>query len=128
MVTNMIPPFSSKICHVPCFLLRWLWSSYMILMELWIRCRFLMEKQIMGEFVRILKVSTTISVALQLLQTLSIMIQNFKSEHSICKAITNGVERVRKSPQQLDFGSNVMLPFLCHVMQIIYSVTNILTT
>lgn len=82
----------------------------------------------MGEFVRILKVSTTISVALQLLQTLSIMIQNFKSEHSICKAITNGVERVRKSPQQLDFGSNVMLPFLCYVMQIIFSVMNILTT
>lgn len=39
----------------------------------------------MGEFVRILKVSRTHAVSLQLLQTLSIMIQNLKSEHAICK-------------------------------------------
>lgn len=48
-------------------------------------CRFFMEKQVMGEFVRILKVSRTHAVSLQLLQTLSIMIQNLKSEHAICK-------------------------------------------
>ena len=44
-----------------------------------------MEKQVMGEFVRILKISRTVSVSLQLLQTMSIMIQNLKSEHAICK-------------------------------------------
>lgn len=40
----------------------------------------------MGEFVRILKISSkTLYVPLQLLQTMSIMIQNLESEHSICK-------------------------------------------
>lgn len=39
----------------------------------------------MGEFVRILKISRTMTVSLQLLQTISIMIQNLKSEHAICK-------------------------------------------
>lgn len=39
----------------------------------------------MGEFVRILKISRTVTVSLQLLQTISIMIQNLKSEHAICK-------------------------------------------
>lgn len=41
----------------------------------------------MGEFVRILKVSRTLSVSLQLLQTISIMIQNLKNEHAICKLL-----------------------------------------
>ncbi|KAF9612942.1 hypothetical protein IFM89_004645 [Coptis chinensis] len=50
---------------------------------------FFMEKQIMGEFVRILKISRTLSVALQLLQTMSIMIQNFKSEHAIYYIFSN---------------------------------------
>ncbi|XP_058113626.1 protein TRANSPARENT TESTA 9-like isoform X3 [Magnolia sinica] len=44
---------------------------------------FFIEKQIIGEFLRILDVSRTVSVALQLLQTMSIMIQNLKSEHAI---------------------------------------------
>ncbi|TYK03051.1 uncharacterized protein E5676_scaffold46G001470 [Cucumis melo var. makuwa] len=44
---------------------------------------FFMEKQIMGEFVRILKISRTATVSLQLLQTMSIIIQNLKSEHAI---------------------------------------------
>lgn len=44
----------------------------------------------MGEFVRILKVSKTGSVALQLLQTIGIMIQNLKNEHAICKLISGG--------------------------------------
>lgn len=49
--------------------------------------RFFMEKQVMGEFVRILKLSRTVSVPLQLLQTVSIMVQNLKSEHAICRLI-----------------------------------------
>ena len=47
--------------------------------------RFFMEKQVMGEFVRVLRISKTVIISLQLLQTVSIMIQNLKSEHSICK-------------------------------------------
>lgn len=39
----------------------------------------------MGEFVRILRISRTVIVSLQLLQTMSIVIQNLKNEHSICK-------------------------------------------
>lgn len=46
-----------------------------------------MEKQVVGEFVRILKLSKSISIPLQLLQTVSIMIQNLRSEHAICKLI-----------------------------------------
>lgn len=42
----------------------------------------------MGEFVRILRISRTASVSLQLLQTLSIMIQNLKNEHAICEIQT----------------------------------------
>ncbi|VFR00899.1 unnamed protein product [Cuscuta campestris] len=44
---------------------------------------FFMEKQVMGEFVRILKISRTVIVSLQLLQTMSIMIQNLRREQSI---------------------------------------------
>ncbi|XP_024016405.1 uncharacterized protein LOC18025801 isoform X2 [Eutrema salsugineum] len=40
---------------------------------------FFMEKQVMGEFVRILRVSKTVTVSVQLLQTMSIMIQNLKN-------------------------------------------------
>lgn len=50
---------------------------------------FFMEKQVMGEFVRILKISRTVSVARQLLQTMSIMIQNFRSEHAIYYIFSN---------------------------------------
>lgn len=39
----------------------------------------------MGEFARILRISRTPRVAFQLLQTMSIMIQNIKSENSICE-------------------------------------------
>jgi len=46
-----------------------------------------MEKQVVGDFVRILKLSRTISIPLQLLQTVSIMIQNLQSDHAICKLI-----------------------------------------
>ncbi|XP_061362933.1 protein TRANSPARENT TESTA 9-like [Gastrolobium bilobum] len=50
---------------------------------------FFMEKQVVGEFVRILKLSRTVSVPLQLLQTVSIMIQNLKSEHAIYYMFSN---------------------------------------
>ncbi|KAF5178319.1 Transparent testa [Thalictrum thalictroides] len=50
---------------------------------------FFMEKQVMGEFVRMLKISRILSVALQVLQTMSIMIQNFKSEHAIYYIFSN---------------------------------------
>ncbi|THG10172.1 hypothetical protein TEA_004814 [Camellia sinensis var. sinensis] len=50
---------------------------------------YFMEKQIMGEFVRILKISRTVTVSLQLLQTISIMIQNLKSEHAIYYMFSN---------------------------------------
>ncbi|RWW10010.1 hypothetical protein GW17_00026469 [Ensete ventricosum] len=55
--------------------------------------RFFMEKQIMGEFARILRISKLANVALQLLQTMSIMIQNLKNEHSICKAISGKLNK-----------------------------------
>lgn len=83
MGTSMTRPFSSKT------------SQYLVLLDVCftgtfftLSCefsRFFMEKQVMGEFVRILKVSRTVSVSLQLLQTISIMIQNLKNEHAICK-------------------------------------------
>ncbi|KAJ1439830.1 CLEC16A/TT9, N-terminal [Sesbania bispinosa] len=50
---------------------------------------FFMEKQVVGEFVRILKLSRTVSIPLQLLQTVSIMIQNLKSEHAIYYMFSN---------------------------------------
>ena len=51
----------------------------------------------MGEFVRILKVSRTVTVSLQLLQTISIMIQNLKNEHAICKLL------LKKEPENFQF-------------------------
>ncbi|RDX92605.1 Protein CLEC16A-like protein, partial [Mucuna pruriens] len=50
---------------------------------------FFMEKQVVGEFVRILKLSRTVSIPLQLLQTVSIMIQNLRSEHAIYYMFSN---------------------------------------
>ncbi|CAF1947552.1 unnamed protein product [Brassica oleracea var. botrytis] len=50
---------------------------------------FFMEKQVMGEFVRILRVSKTVAVSVQLLQTMSIMIQNLKSEQAIYYLFSN---------------------------------------
>lgn len=50
---------------------------------------FFMEKQVVGEFVRILKLSRTASIPLQLLQTVSIMIQNLRSEHAIYYMFSN---------------------------------------
>lgn len=50
---------------------------------------FFMEKQIMDEFVRVLRISSPSQVALQLLQTMSIMIQNLRSEHAIYYIFSN---------------------------------------
>lgn len=47
----------------------------------------------MGEFVRILKISKNVIVSIQLLQTMSIMIQNLKSDHSICKLFVLVISR-----------------------------------
>lgn len=55
--------------------------------------RLFMEKQVMGEFVRILKISRTVTVSLQLLQTISIMIQNLKSDHAICKLFVTLIKK-----------------------------------
>ncbi|XP_076910280.1 protein TRANSPARENT TESTA 9-like [Bidens hawaiensis] len=48
-----------------------------------------MEKQVMGEFIRILKISKSVIVSVQLLQTMSIMIQNLKSDRSIYYLFSN---------------------------------------
>ncbi|GAB4838299.1 Protein TRANSPARENT TESTA 9 [Ancistrocladus abbreviatus] len=50
---------------------------------------FFMEKQVMGEFVRILQISKIVNVPLQLLQTVSIMLQNLKNEHAIYYLLSN---------------------------------------
>ncbi|GMI84218.1 green fluorescent seed 9, TRANSPARENT TESTA 9 [Hibiscus trionum] len=50
---------------------------------------FFIEQQVMGEFIRILNISKTIGVALQLLQTISILIQNIRREHAIYYMFSN---------------------------------------
>ncbi|KAM0901833.1 hypothetical protein ACQ4PT_019699 [Festuca glaucescens] len=50
---------------------------------------FFMENQIMGEFARILRICKLSRVSLQLLQTMSIMIQNLRNEHSIYYIFSN---------------------------------------
>ncbi|GAV59701.1 FPL domain-containing protein [Cephalotus follicularis] len=50
---------------------------------------FFMERQVMGDFARLLKINRTVTVSLQLLQTMSIMIQNLKSEHAIYYMFSN---------------------------------------
>nr|XP_043628478.1 protein TRANSPARENT TESTA 9 isoform X2 [Erigeron canadensis] len=43
----------------------------------------------MGEFVRILKISKSVAVSIQLIQSMEIMIQNLKSDHSIYYLFSN---------------------------------------
>ncbi|PUZ46491.1 hypothetical protein GQ55_7G083100 [Panicum hallii var. hallii] len=50
---------------------------------------YFMEKQIMGEFARILRISKLSRVSLQLLQTMGIMIQNLRNDHSIYYIFSN---------------------------------------
>ncbi|XP_066348519.1 protein TRANSPARENT TESTA 9-like isoform X4 [Miscanthus floridulus] len=50
---------------------------------------YFMEKQIMGEFARVLRISKLSRVSLQLLQTMGIMIQNLRNEHSIYYIFSN---------------------------------------
>ncbi|PPD77897.1 hypothetical protein GOBAR_DD25180 [Gossypium barbadense] len=47
-----------------------------------------MEYQVLAEFVRVLKISTSSTIEAPLLQYLSIMIQNMDSEHAICKMLS----------------------------------------
>lgn len=70
-------------------LLQFLFDVLVLQLLPYLSIRFFMEKQIMGEFARLLRISKMVNVALQLLQTISIMIQNLKSEHSICEFIYN---------------------------------------
>ncbi|CAM8931590.1 unnamed protein product [Rhodiola kirilowii] len=51
---------------------------------------FFMENQVMEEFVRILKISKPVAVSVQLLQTMSIMVQNLKSELALHYMFSNG--------------------------------------
>lgn len=46
-----------------------------------------MERQVLADFVHILKISEDSKIQAPLLQYLSIMIQNMDSEHSICKMV-----------------------------------------
>lgn len=46
-----------------------------------------MERQVLADFVRILKISQESKIDGPLLQYLSIMIQNMDSEHAICKMV-----------------------------------------
>ncbi|CAN0852802.1 Protein TRANSPARENT TESTA 9 [Linum grandiflorum] len=50
---------------------------------------FFMEQQVMGEFVRIIKLSKSMTISLQLLQSMSIMIQNLRTEHAIYYMFSN---------------------------------------
>ncbi|CAL1397853.1 unnamed protein product [Linum trigynum] len=50
---------------------------------------FFMEKQVMGEFVRMLQISKSMIISLQILQTMSIMIQNLRTEHAIYYMFSN---------------------------------------
>lgn len=46
-----------------------------------------MERQVLSEFVRILRISENSKIEAPLLQYLSIMIQNLDSEHAMCKMV-----------------------------------------
>lgn len=84
---NMILLFSSEWLIVRSFLkyvfIKLLLCVYWTLLDY--LYRFFMEKQVMAHFIRILKNSKTISVTVQLLQTLNIMLQSMRSEQAICK-------------------------------------------
>jgi len=52
-------------------------------LKILVRC--FMERQVLADFVHILKISEDSKIEAPLLQYLSIMIQNMDSEHAICK-------------------------------------------
>lgn len=54
-------------------------------LKMFFRC--FMERQVLADFVHILKISEDSKIQAPLLQYLSIMIQNMDSEHSICKMV-----------------------------------------
>lgn len=65
-------------------------------------CRCFMEYQVLGEFVRVLKISKNSRIEAPLLQYLSIMIQNMDTDNAICK--TNEYRMILSS----------LLPLFCH--------------
>ncbi|GMJ15608.1 green fluorescent seed 9, TRANSPARENT TESTA 9 [Hibiscus trionum] len=50
---------------------------------------YFIEKQVMGEFIRILNISKSLIVSLQVLQTISILIQNLRREYAIYYMFSN---------------------------------------
>ncbi|XP_047959769.1 protein TRANSPARENT TESTA 9-like isoform X1 [Salvia hispanica] len=71
---------------------------------------FFMEKQVMGECVRILRICESLIVSRQLLQTMSIMIQNLKNDHSIYYMFRNEhVNYLIAYP--FDFGNEELLSY-----------------
>lgn len=73
-------------------------------------CRCFMEYQVLGEFVRVLKISKSSRIEAPLLQYLSIMIQNMDTDNAICK--TNEYRMILSS----------LLPLFCrwHVLSCVY--------
>ncbi|XP_057818483.2 protein TRANSPARENT TESTA 9 isoform X2 [Cryptomeria japonica] len=77
---------------------------------------FFMEKQVMSQFLRVLKISKTESIAIQLLQTLSIMIQNLQSEQAIYYLFSNGhVNNLILYP--FDFNSEELLNYYIYFLR-----------
>ncbi|KAG6520874.1 hypothetical protein ZIOFF_017936 [Zingiber officinale] len=71
---------------------------------------FFMEKQIISEFVRILRISKPTNVSLQLLQTMSIMIENLANKNSIYYLFSNG--RINQLiTYSYDFQNEEILPY-----------------
>ncbi|TYI10712.1 hypothetical protein ES332_A09G160800v1 [Gossypium tomentosum] len=64
-----------------------------------------MEYQVLAEFVRVLKISTSSTIEAPLLQYLSIMIQNMDSEHAIYYCLSNDyVNNIVAHPYNFDAG------------------------
>lgn len=69
-----------------------------------------MEKQTMAQFVRILNISKNSGVTIQLLQTLSIMIQNLRNEHAIYYLFSNEyINYLMKYP--FEFENEELVPY-----------------
>lgn len=77
-------------------------------------CRLFMEKQIMGELVRVLRTSRTLGVSFQLLQSMSILIQNLRKEHAICKLSVKEANLILKILKRFDghFHNNLFADYL----------------
>ncbi|ERN16157.1 hypothetical protein AMTR_s00030p00222710 [Amborella trichopoda] len=66
---------------------------------------YFMERQGLAQFLRILKISEALSIEVQLLQSLSIMIQNLNSENAIYYCFSNGyIDNIIIHPFKFDDG------------------------